>query len=339
MLVWRPDSRGRKCRQVSMVQSQSFKNADAASYDAVAAAFDRLSERYSAPFAERLIELADLRPGDRVLDLGCGSGVVVRRAAATGARAVGVDLSEGMLRTASRGPLKADWARMDAEALALRDRSVDAAVSLFAFLHFPAAAAALAECRRTMKAGAPLAIAFGSPAPWPWEALGRAPGAVWDRVQERRGLLLRAPAALEAFVERRFPAAQAQQAPAVANAQQGAAARLRRIVAEAGFEKIETGWLRKRFRLDSAEAFWELQSIFSSEVRKRLAELSEERYRGAAKRVHRLLRRDARTRGRACLRRRGRLDPGASAGMIQSAAFAIAAPTRAYCGLLHDSVH
>ena len=56
-----------------------------------------------APWAERLIERAAPQPGERVLDVACGTGVVARRAAprvGVNGRVVGLDINEGMLAVA-----------------------------------------------------------------------------------------------------------------------------------------------------------------------------------------------------------------------------------------------
>jgi hypothetical protein len=52
-----------------------------------------------------------------------------------------------------------------------------------------------------------------------------------------------------------------------------AAGRLASLTEEVGFVQIKTGWIRRRFVIDSPEAFWELQVVFSSRARKQLAEL------------------------------------------------------------------
>ena len=57
------------------------------------------------PWADRLLDHAELQKEDRVLDVGCGTGIVARRAASrVGDRAtvVGVDVNEGMLDVAKR---------------------------------------------------------------------------------------------------------------------------------------------------------------------------------------------------------------------------------------------
>ena len=56
------------------------------------------------PWAEDLVEMAALRPGERVLDIACGTGIVARAAArnlAGSGCVVGLDLSAPMLATAA----------------------------------------------------------------------------------------------------------------------------------------------------------------------------------------------------------------------------------------------
>ena len=69
-----------------------------------------------APSAQRMIELARPRPGQRVLDVGCGTGIVARRAAACvghDGRITGLDASPGMLAVAraaaGREQCSIDW--------------------------------------------------------------------------------------------------------------------------------------------------------------------------------------------------------------------------------------
>ena len=55
------------------------------------------------PWARRLVELAGIAPGDRVLDVACGTGVVARQAAervGDAGHVVGLDLNDDMLRVA-----------------------------------------------------------------------------------------------------------------------------------------------------------------------------------------------------------------------------------------------
>lgn len=85
-----------------------------------------------APWADELVELSSPQPGERVLDVGCGTGVVARRmAAAVGpdGEVVGLDANEGMLEVAEsaaadRG-LAIEWRPGDAADLPFDDAAFD----------------------------------------------------------------------------------------------------------------------------------------------------------------------------------------------------------------------
>lgn len=124
-----------------------------------------------APLAAELLELADPRPGERVVDVACGTGVVARLAAGrVGARGAvaGVDVNPGMLAVArsltAPGP-PIDWHEAPAEALPLPDGSADLAVCQLGLMFVADKAAAVREMRRVLVPGGRVAILVPAPAP------------------------------------------------------------------------------------------------------------------------------------------------------------------------------
>jgi ubiquinone/menaquinone biosynthesis C-methylase UbiE len=107
----------------------------------------------------RAIELAAIKPHERVLDLGCGPGDGTTRIASGGATAIGLDYSEGMLEKArheagTRGRLT----RGDAGRLPFKDGAFDKVVCTNSFHHYPDHFAALKEVRRVLKPGGVLVL-------------------------------------------------------------------------------------------------------------------------------------------------------------------------------------
>ena len=109
---------------------------------------------------------AKVAPGDRVLDVGCGTGVLARAAAdrvAAEGQVTGLDRNEGMLAVARRLRPGIDWRQGDATKLPFADESYDVVVSQFALMYFPDRAAALKEMAAGAAAGGRLAIAVWGP--------------------------------------------------------------------------------------------------------------------------------------------------------------------------------
>lgn len=118
-----------------------------------------------APAAERVLDLANPQPGERVLDVGCGTGIVARRVAArvgpTGS-VTGLDLNSNMLDVAQAKSqaegLTIDWRESRAEALPYSDESFDLVLCQFALMFFADRAVALAEMHRVTAAGGRVVI-------------------------------------------------------------------------------------------------------------------------------------------------------------------------------------
>ncbi|KLO26403.1 methyltransferase type 11 [Mycolicibacter heraklionensis] len=119
-------------------------------------------EAVLAPFADAVIQAADIAPGARVLDIGCGSGTLLQRAAALGAIAFGVDISEPMVQAARRRVPEATVALGDAQIVDLREAadgaSFDRVISRFGVMFFDDPVAAFTNIRRAAAPGSRLAF-------------------------------------------------------------------------------------------------------------------------------------------------------------------------------------
>ena len=124
------------------------------------------------PFSAVVADSAGAGPGQRVLDVACGTGALARtvaaRVGASGA-VLGLDANPEMLAVARRLDPAIEWLDGRAEALPLPDASVDAVVSQFGLMFFDDRVAALREMWRVLRPGGRLAVAV-------CDAVERSPG-------------------------------------------------------------------------------------------------------------------------------------------------------------------
>ncbi len=185
------------------------------------------------PISERLLALADARPGEFVLDIGCGCGATTIEFAARVApegEALGLDVSELMLRLArERAPedVPARFVHADAMVYEAPPGEIDLVASQFGVMFFSDPAQSFANLRTAMKPGGRLAFAC-------WRAARDNP---W-LIVPLRAAAGHAPPLPETGPEDPGPFAFADEG------------RIRRLLRDAGFVEIEVA--PENFRLDIA---------------------------------------------------------------------------------------
>jgi SAM-dependent methyltransferase len=115
-------------------------------------------------FARRaILEALSLGPGEHVLDVGCGGGLLLRDALAAGARATGLDHSEEMVRLARERAPGAEVVLGTAHSLPFGDAAFTAVSMSIVFFFLDDPVGVLRECRRVLRAGGRLAVYTTAP--------------------------------------------------------------------------------------------------------------------------------------------------------------------------------
>lgn len=157
------------------IDPAGFREAQHRNWDSAAVGWMEWSEfndRADRHISERLVELAGVRSGSRVLDVAAGYGepaLTAARKAGPGGRVVATDISAEMLafgreRAAAAGLGNVEFMEADASSLDFPHESFDAAVSRWGIIFEPDAEAAAGRIRGFLKPGARMAIAsWGEP--------------------------------------------------------------------------------------------------------------------------------------------------------------------------------
>jgi ubiquinone/menaquinone biosynthesis C-methylase UbiE len=121
---------------------------------------------FFAQWAPILCAVAGVAPGQTVLDVACGTGIVTRTAAdlvGSGGTVVGVDLNEAMLTVAARVRPDLDWRQGDVAELPFADGTFDTVLCQMALMFFPDRAAAIAEMARVVNGEGTIALLVPGP--------------------------------------------------------------------------------------------------------------------------------------------------------------------------------
>jgi SAM-dependent methyltransferase len=194
---------------------------------------DHFVPAIGSPFATALVDLAAPRPGESVLDVGCGTGVVARLAAervGADGTVAGIDGHPGMLQVArttdESGSI--DWREASAEGLPFPDASFDLVLCSLALQFFADKVLALREMGRVAVPGGRVAIGVPGPVPPLFEAFH---DVLADGLGADAAAFVRAVFALDD------------------------AGRLASLVGTAGLDDVETTNVRIRLRLDPPTDF------------------------------------------------------------------------------------
>ena len=130
-------------------------------WDKAAGFYEKFWEKQLEAAQTRLLEMAKLQPGERVLDNSCGTGMVTFPAAEVigpDGEIIGTDISETMVETAwaeakKRGIGNATFERMDAEQLTYEDGGFDVALNALGLMYVPDVLNAIQEMHRVLKPG------------------------------------------------------------------------------------------------------------------------------------------------------------------------------------------
>ncbi|MCC5907654.1 MAG: methyltransferase domain-containing protein [Balneolaceae bacterium] len=114
-------------------------------------------------WAERVLDEAGVEPGDRILDVACGTGIVARiaikRTGSNGTSVTGLDPNPGMLAVAESKMSTTEWKEGVAEEIPFEDESFDVVVSQFGLMFFQDKSEALREMVRVLAPGGRLVVA------------------------------------------------------------------------------------------------------------------------------------------------------------------------------------
>ncbi len=126
-----------------------------------------VAEHIDAVPPRDLLNRLSIAPGDDVLDVATGTGNVALRAAAAGARVIGLDLTPELFATARRRAteyrVSVEWIEGDAEALVFADASFDHVLSVFGVQFAPRHEVTAAELARVCRPGGDVGLVNWTP--------------------------------------------------------------------------------------------------------------------------------------------------------------------------------
>ncbi len=135
-------------------------------FDRAAAEYGEKSSSFFSYFGKRLVEHANIHPGQHILDVATGRGAVLfplAEAVGPSGKVIGIDISQQMINETSKEVVKKGFFSielqcMDAEKLDFHDNYFDCIFCGFALFFLPSVSSALCEFKRVLKPGGILAV-------------------------------------------------------------------------------------------------------------------------------------------------------------------------------------
>jgi SAM-dependent methyltransferase len=127
-------------------------------WDADPEGWSLFSEPHNLPLFEAVLDAAGVGDGTRLLDVGCGTGLLLALAASRGAIVSGLDIAPGMLGVAASRVPSADLRLHDLQELPFADASFDAVTAVNAFQFAASPPTAIASAARVLTADGRLSI-------------------------------------------------------------------------------------------------------------------------------------------------------------------------------------
>lgn len=123
-------------------------------------------------WSDKISNAAQIKPGNTVLDVACGTGVLTRyidEIIKPSGKVIGLDMNEAMLTVAKERNPEIEWKKGNAESLEFKDESFDVVVCQFGLMFFFEPAKALKEMLRVLKVNGYLVVSV-------WDKLEKTPG-------------------------------------------------------------------------------------------------------------------------------------------------------------------
>jgi ubiquinone/menaquinone biosynthesis C-methylase UbiE len=163
-----------------MMKARMQRRVQRYGWDLAATDYEPLWQAQLAEAQAALLAWASPAPGEQVLDVACGTGLVsfeAARAVSASGHVLGIDLSDRMVSVAERRARETklsncSFSRMDAETLALPDARFDVVLCALGLMYMPNPERALREMRRVLRPGGRVSLAvWGERSKCGWSAI------------------------------------------------------------------------------------------------------------------------------------------------------------------------